>query len=114
MKLISFLTLVLFSALSLAGSVSTGSYSQTIVSAGYSETSGEAIKTQAGSGIAAYGEVLNGRVDTYTRDDITITAFEGDTNTAKVTQVNGTSNGNIGSSVVIVEGSSYALKLWTS
>lgn len=104
MKLISFLTLVLFSALSLAGSVSTGSFSQKTISHGYSDVSGESVSKQNGSGTAAYGDILNGRIDTYTRADKTITKFDGESRTHSITKTSGSNSGINGSSVSMTKG----------
>ena len=105
MKVLIFLTLAIFSVFSMAGVINTGSFSSKTVSHGYSDTTGKSISTQTGSGTAVYGELLNGRIDTYTRDDETITKFDGHSHTSKVTKTNGTNNGINGSSVSVTKGS---------
>ena len=102
--MLSFLTLILFSALSMAGGVNTGLFSQKTISNGYSVVNGESISTQSGSGVAANGELFNGRIDTYTRNDSTVTEFNGYANTSKVTKTNGSNSGMTGSSVSVTKG----------
>lgn len=93
-----------YGSIALAGNFNSSDYSQTTVSHGRSETSGESVSTQNGTGISAMGELFNGRVETYERNDSTITEFEGDSRTNKITVTNGSSTGLTGSSISMTDG----------
>ena len=88
----------------MAGSVSTGSFTQKTISHGTSSIVGKSISTQNGSGVSAYGDFLNGRIDTYTRADKTITKFDGESRTHSITKTSGSNSGINGSSVSMTKG----------
>lgn len=93
-----------FAPMALAGQFGTGSFSQKTVSHGNSTITGTAINLQNGSGMSGMGELLNGRLETYTRADSTITTFDGESRTHKITKTSGSNSGISGSSVSMTKG----------
>lgn len=81
MKLISFLTLVLFSALSLAGSLDNSISTTTVHSVGYSQSTGEAASSVIGKGTATFFIGSDYRKETFKRNDVTSSSSYGNART---------------------------------
>lgn len=99
MKALIALTLALFASFSFAGSVSSGSFSTKTTAYTHTEIQGETSSAVYGEGETNLIDGLNYRNEEYTRDEYTVTEFDGESNTTRVTKTQGSNKGLIGHSV---------------